>query len=1159
MRRVTGLVLIAYVLILLTQSSTIAAPQSQSGLGPHIYEGPSVTHTARSTTSASVTPRTTNEPGKECSLITFEGIGDVSPVPTFDNIELPGWLGIIDSDAGGQGNFANEPSPSTIAFWLYGNASSQDINFASPVAEVSFRYSSYVGVALQAFAEDGSQVDYASGAANWNQGTGDPNGTFNVWTPLAVQSEGNSIKKVRIFGNVNQTGIDDLKVCTKIGIDRVEFTQAIQELQTLDDLKADLQDNGEPPVPIIANKPLALRVYMREVRSSTTVRVKLSGVANAEQTVQLPPNCSVDQARRQEGGCRSIDFFFTPPSGSWTATLQSYDQAGNEIERHDLSLTSVATNPITLRAVKVCDSKFFFFFWNCSDPTKVSSLVSFLERTAPTYRINVINTSHTVRRNTSDYTDNMSQWWYDIAQDIQALGNNPYYYGMVRSSVAGSIGGIAAAIPGRGAASRESVTRLGREVADETLAHEVGHLLGRRHTNTNVPTATGGSPPGCYSTASDSSTDWPYSDNRIRSGPTNNSRIEVGFDVANRRVLDGQNHYDWMSYCIPRWISPHTYRNALNTTRSSSQVASLATETTGTFWQISGVISGNQVAFRPLFTYETTGPTGEGTGTFRLEARSSSGTVLFTRQFEPTAWHTESGDPGDDVEALVFAERVPVQLGAMALVVLDPNGVILGTIALGGTPPSVSITAPSGGQTLAGLQSLRWAVSDADSQQHVARVLYSPDDGTTWHTLVASLSDTELIADFDELPGSDTALVRVLVSDGVNTGVSTVGPIRVPRKAPIAQVLSPEPDTIVGGSSTVFLRGEAFDPDTELLADSAFSWLSNRDGPLGVGRQLTTNLSEGIHTLTLQVTDPDGASATSNVTIAVDITAPTLNLTVTPDGQPAQCVAVDLSATDNAGGSGLGKVEYSFNGGTQWEQAYPEALPLHFTVPGSGFIHLVARVEDKGGNWAVSDSRFFIDTACPNQTPVANAGDGYTGLEGDPIALDGSLSIDSDGTLILYEWDLDNDGAFDDAFGPRVTAVFPDNRDYAVTLRVTDDKYGRATSPVTVTVANAPPHVEAGAPITVSLGTIVRLTQARVSDPGVGDTLSATVDWGDGITDSVGEVMDGSIQVAHRYTNPGTYTATVCVRDDDDASTCDTVSIMVQQSQFLVYLPQVRR
>ena len=66
-----------------------------------------------------------------CSLITgdllidFEGIGNLNPVNGFyggvvtfsDNA-----LAIVDSDAGGSGNFGGEPSPSAALFFLSGAA-----------------------------------------------------------------------------------------------------------------------------------------------------------------------------------------------------------------------------------------------------------------------------------------------------------------------------------------------------------------------------------------------------------------------------------------------------------------------------------------------------------------------------------------------------------------------------------------------------------------------------------------------------------------------------------------------------------------------------------------------------------------------------------------------------------------------------------------------------------------------------------------------------------------------------------------------------------------------------------------------------------------------------------------------------------------------------
>ena len=50
--------------------------------------------------------------------------------------------------------------------------------------------------------------------------------------------------------------------------------------------------------------------------------------------------------------------------------------------------------------------------------------------------------------------------------------------------------------------------------------------------------------------------------------------------------------------------------------------------------------------------------------------------------------------------------------------------------------------------------------------------------------------------------------------------------------------------------------------------------------------------------------------------------------------------------------------------------------------------------------------------------PVADADGPYAVPEGSSVLLDGTGSSDPDGDpLILYEWDLDNDGQYDDATG----------------------------------------------------------------------------------------------------------------------------------------------
>ena len=113
---------------------------------------------ASAAAAAATAAATVIENGRQCSVIGFEGVGDLAAIPEFDGIASPGWLGIIDADAGGTGNFAQEPSPQTIAFWLGGDPGSRDIVMTNVASKVEFYYASAVGMTLQALDETGNEV-----------------------------------------------------------------------------------------------------------------------------------------------------------------------------------------------------------------------------------------------------------------------------------------------------------------------------------------------------------------------------------------------------------------------------------------------------------------------------------------------------------------------------------------------------------------------------------------------------------------------------------------------------------------------------------------------------------------------------------------------------------------------------------------------------------------------------------------------------------------------------------------------------------------------------------------------------------------------------------------------------------------------------------------
>jgi hypothetical protein len=76
---------------------------------------------------------------------------------------------------------------------------------------------------------------------------------------------------------------------------------------------------------------------------------------------------------------------------------------------------------------------------------------------------------------------------------------------------------------------------------------------------------------------------------------------------------------------------------------------------------------------------------------------------------------------------------------------------------------------------------------------------------------------------------------------------------------------------------------------------------------------------------------------------------------------------------------------------------------------------------------------------------------------GEPINLDASASYDPDGTIVLYEWDIDGDGTYDvSSTSPTTSIVYGASGTYTVVLRVTDNDGRSGTARAVKTVNGAP-------------------------------------------------------------------------------------------------------
>ena len=289
--------------------------------------------------------------------------------------------------------------------------------------------------------------------------------------------------------------------------------------------------------------------------------------------------------------------------------------------------------------------------------------------------------------------------------------------------------------------------------------------------------------------------------------------------------------------------------------------------------------------------------------------------------------------------------------------------------------------------------------------------------------------------------------------------------------------------------------------------------------------------------LTVEVTDVLTGTATSGLDYSVfapqsvtfaagsgDGAANSVTLDVLNDALPESDETVDLSLSLIAGPGAAG-------------------------VPGS---HQVTILDDDSGGG--------------NQAPTANAGGPYHVAEGRSVRLNGLASSDPDqaAATLTYEWDFDADGVFGETgagalygdevgTGPEFNGGSLDGpTNLNVQLRVTDNGGLSDVSDAIVKVANAAPEIiEVSTDATLAakgqLGDVVTLS-GRFTDPGIPDTHTAEVNWGDGgPIESVLVNLNGpgTFGATHRYAQGGVFAVTVRLVDDDNAEDTATTTAVV--------------
>ena len=301
-----------------------------------------------------------------------------------------------------------------------------------------------------------------------------------------------------------------------------------------------------------------------------------------------------------------------------------------------------------------------------------------------------------------------------------------------------------------------------------------------------------------------------------------------------------------------------------------------------------------------------------------------------------------------------------------------------------------------------------------------------------------------------------------------------------------------------------------------------------------------TFANPGTYTVTLTVVDDGGAVAvaTKIITVAAN-QAPhavaSANPLVATVGE-----AIDFSSLGSGDDDGV-IASYSWDFGDSGPGSAQANPTRAYSAEGTYTAELT--VTDDNGLSATDSVTVTIDT---NPHPVAVINTDVTSGQGPlAVAFDGTDSSD-DSSIVSYLWDF---GGGQTSIDAETSFTFTTSGSHPVTLTVTDDEGAIGTASVTIVVdpePNLPPTAVATntspktgkAPLAVSFSS----AGSHDNDAGTIETYEWTFSDGGSST---------SPSLSHTFADPGTYTATLKVTDDEggiDTATITDIVVVANQA-----------
>jgi PKD repeat protein len=358
------------------------------------------------------------------------------------------------------------------------------------------------------------------------------------------------------------------------------------------------------------------------------------------------------------------------------------------------------------------------------------------------------------------------------------------------------------------------------------------------------------------------------------------------------------------------------------------------------------------------------------------------------------------------------------------------------------------------------------------------------------------------------------------------------------------------------GEVLTFDGSGSVDPDGSI---TTYAW-DFGDGTSASGPVVQhTYAQAGTYTVQLTVLDAGGLIGQATWAVAVveptptpapvpptDTPTPEPTATPTPEPTPGQPPTAQIAAP----ASGLVGEVLTFDGSGSYDPdgsitAYAWDFGDGTSASGPEVQHAYAQagtytvqltVTDDGGLTGQAVQQVMIEqptpTPVPNQPPVAVIMAPPQAQVGMLLALDGSGSVDPDGSIVHYAWNFGDGSAWN---GVTVNKVYTQTGVYTITLTVTDDAgaIGQALQPITVEPPppdNVPPTaVISGPGLAGGLPQQPLAFSGATSNDSDGSIVQYIWDFGDG-------TVAYDAEVTKIYDQPGTYTVVLTVTDDKGLS-----------------------